>query len=165
MPFADCSETDHCEVCGNAYSHHSYWLNTCTCAGNATAYLTTLVALAVTAGCQLAIAFLIQSQGMRYFSLLHYCLLPAFPIAVLISVYILAVSCFAFLSRIRKLLSLRCKLGQSKVQPAYVFPGKAVINGTMVRLHSNSFDANSAEITGISAVRGAESGGPMLNGQ
>ena len=114
------------------------------------------------------LAFLIQRQGMRYsfryFTTLFYLF---FLIAVLISVYILAASCFAFLSHLRKLLSLRCKLGQSKVQPAYVLPGKAgegsVLNGRMVRLYNDSFDSHSAEITGISAMREAESGGPMLS--
>lgn len=68
------SDTYHCEiccVCVYAYSHHSYWLNTCIGAANAATYLLCLAGLSLTALCQVCaeVALMVLMLSERSFAM------------------------------------------------------------------------------------------------
>lgn len=114
------SDTHHCEICEAcvpAYSHHSYWLNTCIGSANATTYLLCLAGLSLTALCQICatVALMVLMLNNRSFAMRvtsKYSLLDQgylfnllLPFSFLVSSSLAIASCFNFAFYLYKDLS------------------------------------------------------------
>ena len=151
--FIDTRHCDLCNLCIPAYSHHSYWLNTCIGSCNSKAYFSGVVSLAVATGCQAAsgiaiFALIVEDRALGLRLKQRYSLHDKGYFFTLLLISAVLVAVFITFACV---CNLSCHISRivpklRTTRPICISPKSEVSIGSMTKQHSSdSFDSSAGE--------------------